>query len=244
MFFHPDLHPEGGVVELSAEESRHVAGARRLSLGDAITLFDGKGTVARACLEQVGRKGEAVRARVEAAQQRPRQVPALHLACALPKGDRQGVLLDMASQLGVDSFTPLLCGRSVVKAGANTRARLARIALEACKQSRQPYVPEIREPAAPDGFADWARQQGCTLWLAHPGPDARSLPEVLQSGDPGAPRALMVGPEGGFTDQEVDELLAAGGQAVSLGESVLRVETAGVALLAALRLCHQPGPGR
>jgi 16S rRNA (uracil1498-N3)-methyltransferase len=54
----------------------------------------------------------------------------------------------------------------------------------------------------------------------------------------------MVGPEGGFTDQEVDELLAEGGQAVSLGESVLRVETAGVALLAALRLCHQPGPGR
>src|SRR3989344_4555511 len=111
----------------------------------------------------------ALEAKLTDRQRMPNPRPAVHLACALPKGDRAAVLLDMATQLGMVRFTPLMCARNVVKPGANSRERLRRICLEACKQSRRFYLPEIEAPARPPRPGR-GRPPG-SLWIAHPTTD-------------------------------------------------------------------------
>ena len=157
--------------------------------------------------------------------------PALHLACALPKGDRQQVLLDMATQLGMTQFTPLHCERSVVKPGANSPARWKKICLEACKQSRRLHLPAMESLATVKNVTARAVAGGARVWIAHPAEDARALIDAvsLTPGDV----TVLVGPEGGFTPEEVNQAIAQGAGFISLGKPILRIETAAVALLSA-----------
>ena len=160
----------GERVTLTGDEASHALGARRLQVGGDIGLFDGQGTAARAVVTAVDRRRHTLEAKLTDRQRMPNPRPAVHLACALPKGDRAAVLLDMATQLGMVRFTPLVCTRSVVKPGANSRERLRRICLEACKQSRRFYLPEIEAPASPRELA--RRVPPGNLWIAHPTVDA------------------------------------------------------------------------
>jgi 16S rRNA (uracil1498-N3)-methyltransferase len=142
----------------------------------------------------------------------------------------------MATQLGMVRFTPLVCARSVVTPGAHSAERWRRVCLEACKQSRRFYLPEIEAPASPRELA--RRAAPGALWVAHPAAEpsalfaASSLPNTL---------TILIGPEGGFTEQEVGEVLAAGGRAFGLGAAILRIETAAVAALAAVTFGARQG---
>jgi 16S rRNA (uracil1498-N3)-methyltransferase len=160
--------------------------------------------------------------------------PSLHLACALPKGDRQQVLLDMATQLGMTRFTPLDCARSVVKPGANSPARWRKICLEACKQSRRLYLPAIEATSTLPDAARRATAEGSQVWLAHPAAQAVSITTAINQ--PVNDVTLLVGPEGGFTETEIEQAVAAGARPLTLGTSILRIETAAVALVAAFAL--------
>ncbi|HKQ29849.1 MAG TPA: RsmE family RNA methyltransferase, partial [Burkholderiales bacterium] len=143
------------------------------------------------------------------------------------KGERASVLFDMATQLGVASFTPLLCERSVVDPGTGTLERLRRVCLEACKQSRRTYLPEVHAPAK---LADALARDGIK-WIAHPtGKPLGGLSPASQ------PLTLLVGPEGGFTDQEIGDAERDGAECVALGHTILRIEAAAVALVAAIML--------
>ncbi len=225
LFYCPDL-PEivGSRALLTGDEAAHALGARRLQVHDDIGLFDGRGTAARAVVTAVDRRRKTLEAKLTDRQRMPAPRPAVHLACALPKGDRQNVLLDMATQLGMVRFTPLLCARGVVKPGPNTLERLRRICLEACKQSRRFYLPEIGAPLTPREFVRTSAPGN--LWIAHPATDAVPL-SIAHSHT----LTLLIGPEGGFTDEEVQEAIAAGARAFSLGAGILRIETAAVAAL-------------
>lgn len=227
LFYCPDL-PEvvGSRAVLTGDEASHALGARRLQLHDDIGLFDGRGTAARAVVTAVDRRRKTLEAKLTDRRRMPAPRPAVHLACALPKGDRQSVLLDMATQLGMVRFTPLLCTRGVVKPNPNTLDRLRRICLEACKQSRRFYLPEIETSASPRELAQ-ASAPG-SLWIAHPAPDAAPLSAAANANT----LTLLIGPEGGFTDEEVQAAIAAGARPFSLGSAILRIETAALATLA------------
>jgi len=232
-FFCADLGNGNARVQLALEESRHLRGARRYREGEELWLFDGRGTVARGRLVESAKSGASIEI-VERRRESPPS-PVVHLACALPKGDRQATLLDMATQLGIASFTPLTCERSVVK--ASNVERLARISLEACKQSRRAHLPELHAPKAPVEFSEWALGEQAAVWIAHASPDARALSSLLaMASTRPTVLALLIGPEGGFTTAEIDALTVSGGQLVSLGSPVLRVETAAIGMLAAVRL--------
>ncbi len=222
-FYFPGLTSAPARVTLSGEEAQHAAAARRLRPGDTVTLFDGAGTVAHADI--VGAGARSVELVLHAAQRQPPPLP-LHLACALPKGDRQATLLDMATQLGMTDFTPLRCAHSVVTPGPNSAARWQRLCLEACKQSRRAYLPRLHGALAPASVA--AARGTLPVLIAHPDgvPFAR-LRAPLRAG-----AILLIGPEGGFTPEEVAAVRAAGGEAVALGPAVLRIETAATVLLA------------
>ncbi len=233
MFYCPELATAVGELRLDGQESRHARSARRISAGDSIWLFDGRGTLARAKVRALERRtGRLLLALVAREHVTP---PRMHLtlACALPKGERQGVLLDMATQLGMSSFRPLLCERSVARPGPSTRRRWERICLQACKQSRRPHLPTIGEPLTP-ALAAALAAEGFRIWLADPAGAALAahaaaapLPDRL---------LLVVGPEGGFTRNEVAIFEAAGAERVSLGRGILRIETAALCLLGYLRL--------
>ena len=140
----------------------------------------------------------------------------------------------MATQLGMTRFTPLDCARSVVKAGANSPARWRKICLEACKQSRRLYLPAIEAGSTVHAVVRRAATEGSQVWLADPAAQAVSVTAALnqQANDV----TLLVGPEGGFTQTEMEQAVAAGARLLTLGASILRIETAAVALVAAFAL--------
>lgn len=224
------------VCDVSEEEARHLSASRRLRAGDAITLFDGTGLVADA---RVGtpRADGGLEVEVSAVRLVSRVKPAIDIASALPKGDRLATLLEAAGALAARRFIPLLCERSVVAWNPSINARGARVLVAACKQARQPHLPEVA-PAATvtDAVARSVEHQSAIL-MAHPG--GARLTEVvgrLAQDRSAAAITVLIGPEGGFTDSEVAMATDHGAMLVSLGDSVLRIELAVAATLAAFRV--------
>lgn len=227
LFYCPDLAQSEATRTLSPEETRHAA-AQRLRVGEAIALFDGAGHAAEARVQHIGARGRDLRADIiERFTMPPPPVP-LTLYCALPKGERLATLLDMATQLGMTRFTPLLCERSVVQPGAGWHARAQRICIEACKQSRRWHLPALAQPATVAAALAGARERTNCMWFAHPGAGTRpSAADIPATGV-----AMFIGPEGGFTESEAALADHVGALRVDLGPRLLRIETAAVALLA------------
>lgn len=190
--------------------AKHAAtGARRLEVGDPLCLFNGKGTVAVARIKALNDRGKTPALVIESVSQHARPKVELHLVSVLPKDDRQGVMLDMATQIGINSFTPLYCTYSVVKASEKSLTRFRRLVIEACKQSRQAFLPVIKPPATP---LDVAKRDAATILFAHPG--GSRLCDVLAGFGQSTSLTIMVGPEGGFTDDEARALGACGANKV------------------------------
>jgi 16S rRNA (uracil1498-N3)-methyltransferase len=241
-WFHVEAVPEpGDSVELDDAEARHATGSRRLTSEDRVVLFDGRGTVAEAVLAESApdRKQKRVRAMALARSIALRPQPILHLAAALPKGDRQAVMLGMATQLGMASFSPLVCAHGVVEPGPSFADRARRVCLEACKQCRCAYLPRIGEPLDPLAVARQSQSRGDVIWLAHPGGTPVRELTLGPSASPSPPAAshvVLIGPEGGFTDDEAALVASQGARVCDLGTTLLRTETAAVAVLAWLHL--------
>lgn len=227
-FFVESMPAAGGIWPLSRDEAKHATGAKRLAPGDAVVLFDGRGRVAEATLGNERSRDGSLAVVVQGVREIAPTGRRVHLVTALPKGDRLSTLIDMVTQLGVRSVTPLRCERSVV-GGTDARAdRMRRIMIEACKQARVAWLPELHDEVSVDEIARRARP----TVLLHPG--GESLTSIARTLD--ADLTLCVGPEGGFTESERTRLLAAGARQAAVGESILRIETAAVVGVAALRL--------
>jgi 16S rRNA (uracil1498-N3)-methyltransferase len=231
MFYCPGLSPEADATTVEGEEARHILTSRRLTVGDVVWIFDGRGTVARATIVTREGRTRSLRVHVHEREFIPLPHPHVELACALPKGERQAVLLDMATQLGITGFRPLLCERSIVRPGPQAVRRWHRICVEACKQSRRPHLPTIHGALTPAQTAALT-SSGCTIWVA----DSKGAPLPARPSPQVQHVLLMVGPEGGFTDAEITSVADGGGRVINLGAGVLRVETAAIALLAHVML--------
>lgn len=239
LFYSEQIAEPGATLVLTGDEAHHAAASRRLHDGDTLWLFDGLGGIARVTLLHVAARGRTLELRVEERRTESAPEPVIHLACALPKGDRQHVLLDMATQLGMTRFTPLDCERSVVKPGTNSVARWRKICLEACKQSRRLHLPVIETASTVRDVVKRAATEGSGLWLAHPAAQAVTVSTAVNHKANDV--TILIGPEGGFTEEEIGQAVAAGTKMLALGTSILRIETAAVALVAAFAL--QAGPG-
>ncbi len=229
-----------GRCDLSPEESHHAASVMRLGVGDTVELFDGRGTVAEASVTRVTRKSVTVDvARLTPPVPCPQ--PLLTLYCAVPKGPRQHVLVEKCTELGVSTLQPIISARSVVKPAASAIVRWRRYTIEAAKQARQTWLPEIHPAVSfaqslqisPGGGT--GRRTSHRL-IATPEPEAALVGVALRNSPPLTHVAAWIGPEGGFAPAELEAALAAGLQPISLGQAVLRIETAALAIAAALRL--------
>nr|WP_211176795.1 16S rRNA (uracil(1498)-N(3))-methyltransferase [Pseudonocardia acidicola] len=231
------LPPAGGSTELTGPEGRHAATVKRLRVGEEIQLADGRGGLARAVVEAVGRDSLAVHV-VERVTLDP-PAPRVVLAQALVKGDRGELAVEMATEAGVDEVLPWRAARCVAKWEAGTRgdkalARWRSTVREAAKQARRPWVPQVGEPVTTGALAGRVGEAACALVL-HEGATV-GLRELAAAGElpGGGDLLLVVGPEGGITAAEIDELVAAGARPVRLGPEVLRASTAAAVALGAL----------
>jgi 16S rRNA (uracil1498-N3)-methyltransferase len=191
--------------------------------GAKVELFDGRG---RACEAVVRDAGKQI-VTLELGENLAEILPPVEvtLASAIPKGERFDWLVEKATELGVTRLVPLLAERSVVEPRSTKLDRLRRSIVEACKQCGRSRLMTLDEPIR---FVEYlGRERSERLLIAHPG-DGR-----FRSGEL-TPCALAIGPEGGFTDREIEEALATGWRAVSLGPTLLRIETAGLAAAAAV----------
>jgi 16S rRNA (uracil1498-N3)-methyltransferase len=214
-----------GPVLLQGAEAHHLAVVCRLRAGDAVCLFNGDGHQYPARIEEVSRREVALQ--VLAVESPQRELPfRLHLAAPLPRGDRAQLLLEKLTELGVTSFTPLQTTRSVVHPRETKLDKLQRHVIEASKQCGRNVLLEVRPMMAWPAFCRAADLPARRI-LAHPGGESnRDWSEKTPGGD----TVVAVGPEGGFTDEEVALAVDAGWRLLDLGPRILRVETAAMAL--------------
>ncbi|NNC86843.1 MAG: RNA methyltransferase, partial [Akkermansiaceae bacterium] len=159
------------------------------------------------------------------------------LCVAIPKGKTMELVVQKAVELGVARIQPLVTERTVVKVhdAGKKQSKWQRVALEACKQCGQNVLPVV---AAPQAVGDWlpGRGEGAAGLVASLAGGAREFRGVLRGfAEPPAAVDLLIGPEGDFTPEEIAAAVAAGFVPVSLGGIVLRVETAALYALSALR---------
>jgi len=237
--------PGGGRVAISADEARHAAGSRRLRDGDAVTLFDGRGAVAAAHL-LVG-SGDAVHAQFTTVERRTPCAPRIEIASAVPKGDRLATLLEAIAPLSVAAWIPLECRHSVVHFSAALAQRAQRVLVAACKQSKQPFVPQIAPARSVAECCDDARARSLRVLLAHPPkhadeatPASCAAAGSASMADGAAGVLVLIGPEGGFSAEEIADAHSRGARQMSLGESILRIELAASCAAAILRLRQEP----
>lgn len=218
---------------LTGDEARHLSQVLRMKAGDSLIVFDGKGRRAAAEVLEVSR--DRVPLKVGDVLPSDLPMPAITLAQAIPKGKNMDLIVQKSVELGIAAIQPLVTRYTVVQPGEGKSEKWRRNALEACKQCGQDTLPEIAEPL---GFERWIGSQqdapGLKL-IASLAPGARPLREVLRAHPGTAQATFLVGPEGDFSAEETDAAIAAGYLPVSLGSIVLRVETATIFCLSALR---------
>ena len=227
---------------LPAELLHHLR-VRRISEGEVIPIFDGQGQIASATLIRLGNKtGELTIATVK---QQIHSEPhyGITLAQGLAGGDKMDWVIEKAVETGANRITPLQCERSVIKLNRSSDAERAQkrlihwraITQSACEQCERTVLPQV-EPiqAIADYLSEASKDQfNDTLKLIFCTGDHPSLAKMIAP-LPAQNVILLIGPEGGFTPEEIALAMKAGFQAVSLGKRILRTETAGIAAISTI----------
>ncbi len=220
----------GDSVVLEGDEARHAVVVRRIRVGERVLLVDGRGSSATCAVTSTSKA--ALSADVEAVTLEPPPSPSVTVVQAIPKGDRGELAVEVLTEIGVDRIVPWAAARSVgVWRGERADKSLARwrsTAREAGKQSRRSWLPEVTAMVATPEAAALVEEADLAVVL-HEGADA---PLATLSLDGVRSIVVVVGPEGGLTDEELSAF--GGGHVVRMGESVLRTSTAGLAAVAAL----------
>ena len=220
--------PQNGVATLLDQEAHHLSHVMRAKVGEQVTLFDGSGFEYVAKVAKLGRHDVQLAVLSSQAVDRELASP-LVLSVALPRGERQGWLVEKAVELGVSELVPVETERGVAQPTDKALERLRRAVIEAAKQCGRNRLMNVTEAKPWREFIATA-STAATRVVAHPYPPATSSNDWAQSNAAG--HCLAVGPEGGLTDQEVELASAAGWQLIALGHRILRVETAAIALAA------------
>lgn len=235
-FFAPQL-PDGAParIDLPPDQARHARTVLRLEPGAAVELFDGRGKVAEGAIASVARKGVSVDVESVAVHARPR--PLVHVAFAIPRPKRLDWLLEKASELAAASLRAVVFKHSVAGGDQLTdskRRRWQGHCLAAAKQSGLNFLPELGRTLRLAEYLALVGARGDLRLLGDIAPDAAPLAGAVASAPAPDNVHLLIGPEGGLTGDERAGALEVGFVPVRLGATTLRIETAAVALLAAV----------
>lgn len=235
--FYTDLIPEvGGLASVEGDEGFHAATVRRIRPGERLVLSDGTGTWAPCEVENVAKRG--LTARILSRTTVPRQAPTVTVVQAIPKSERSELAVELATEAGADEFIAWESQRCVARwDGERAEKGLRRwraVARSAARQSRRAYIPEVSGPLSTAKLTAWVAQRvnaGAVVALLHESGDQPLTNIPVAEVDS---IILLVGPEGGISDGEISDLVAAGAAVVRLGPTVLRTSTAAAVALGAL----------
>lgn len=232
LFYVDALPGVGGTAVVDGDEGHHASTVRRIRPGEELDLSDGHGTVAH-CVVEEAVKGR-LSARVLAVATVPRPTPTVTIAQALPKSERSELAIELATEAGADAFLAWPAQRCVARWESAAKVdkglrRWGAVARSAARQSRRAHIPEIGGLVSTADLL--ARIPGALTLVLH---ESATVP-LAEAGVADADSVLLVvGPEGGVSDQELAELTAAGARAVRLGPAVLRTSTAAAVALGAI----------
>lgn len=214
--------PTEDTARLEGDEARHLARVMRAKTGDTVELFDGQGTSWTATVQAIQRNHVLLRLDQKQSETISNK-PIITLAVALPKGDRQKWLIEKITELGTDSLVPLTTTRSVAEPTAAAISRLQRGVIESCKQSGRNRLLEITQPQSLHNLLTTSSASLRILAC----PDGTPMQSILLK--PIDNILIAIGPEGGFTDEEIRTANASGFAQMSLCQNILRIETAAIA---------------
>jgi 16S rRNA (uracil1498-N3)-methyltransferase len=215
-------------VTLDGPEGHHAADVRRLRVGETLWLTDGQGGRGKATVAAV-RRGELDVVVTDWVTQ-PESQPRLVVVQALAKGGRDEDAVESMTEIGVDEVIGWSASRSVAKWTERTSARWQSTADAAARQSRRSWWPTITGPMSTADVVDRVGRAPLALVLHESATEPLPELEMPASGEV----VVVVGPEGGISDEELAAFRAVGAYAVRLGDTVLRSSTAGVAALSAI----------
>ena len=222
----------GDRIVVEGDEAHHAVVVRRLRAGEALLLTDGRGRVANGEVAETSKRSFAVV--VDDVRDSPEPQPRVTVVQALPKGDRGELAVEVLTEIGVSRIVPWAAARCVAvwkgERAAKSHAKWAATAREAAKQARRAWHPEVVPLASTADVVALIAQADVAVVLHEDAVEPLPALALPSDGD----LLVVVGPEGGLTDAEVDQLVAAGAVSVRLGSEVLRTSTAGVAAVAAL----------
>jgi 16S rRNA (uracil1498-N3)-methyltransferase len=224
----------GATVTLDGPEGKHAVQVRRMRVGEAIQLSDGKGTRLRGAVSETATGSLTLTVEEVVKELLPQRQ--ITLVQALAKGDRDEMAIQAATELGAMAIIPWQASRSISRWDGPKKdkgqARWQQIVSEAAKQSLRAFTPEVRQILDTKELSALAKSFDLVLVLDTSAVTELSMTQLPTTGT----IALVVGPEGGIEQSELDLLEAAGAKLVSLGANVLRTSTAGPAVIAAVLL--------
>jgi 16S rRNA (uracil1498-N3)-methyltransferase len=222
----------GGTVEVTGDEARHAVVVRRTRPDEQVALTDGAGTTAVCSVAATSKS--SLTATVVSVSTTPAETPRVVVVQAIPKGDRGELAVEMLTEVGVDEIVPWAASRSVaVWRGDRADKSLAKwraSAREAAKQARRSWFPTVAEMASTSDVVRLLERASLPVVLHEAASGPMSDLPVLGRGE----IVIVVGPEGGISEDELAAFAQVGAEPVRLGSSVLRTSTAGVAATAAL----------
>ncbi|EPR77024.1 Ribosomal RNA small subunit methyltransferase E [Leifsonia rubra CMS 76R] len=227
-----DAAQVGDTVSLTQAEARHAVTVSRLAVGESISIGNGAGLTVSGPI--ITAEHTELSIRVSEVQHAERNAPAVFLAQALAKADRDELAVQVATELGVDGVIPWSAARSISRwqgpKVAKGRDRWAAIVREASKQSLRSWLPDVLDLVSTKQLAAFASTT--RMLILEPTATETLADLIVDDRD----IVLVVGPEGGVADHELELLTAAGASAIRLGSEVLRTSTAGPAALAVLNV--------
>ena len=224
---------QNGIITIEGEEAKHISKVLRYKAGEMIFVVDSCGVRYKVVLEQI--KRDYVLGKVVNQVRRENEtVVNLALACGVSTGSKMDLVIEKCTELGVRKFIPVLTQQGMVEIDepAKIKKKLARwnkVAIAAMKQSLRCYLPKIEEPVSLSELALKTIDYDRSL-IASLEPEAKSLKDSLQAEVPFKDILLLVGPEAGFSEEELELGRERGFVAVKLGPRRLRTETACVLL--------------
>ncbi|QDV43064.1 Ribosomal RNA small subunit methyltransferase E [Stieleria neptunia] len=238
-YYAPDLAPGGGLVPLSDAEASHAARVMRAKVGDVITLFDGCGHESESSIVSIDKRNCVVQAAAAVAIDREPKCRT-HLGIALPKPERCKEMIERLTELGVHRVTPLVCQRTQRPPTDSLLTKLRRIVIESSKQCERNVLMTIDAPTSMEAFL--AEPRDGVRWIAHPdGKPIQSLAaqslaaqSLAAEIDAATSATVLIGPEGGFSDEEVQTAVDSGYRQIGLAARIYRVETAACVVAAHL----------
>ena len=230
--YSPQTMAIGDCIELEAGAARHLTSALRMSPGQVITLFNGQGGEYTAELIEA-KKGKAKVSITNFDQVSRESSLSIHLAIGISRGERMDWIMQKATELGVSEITPLFTERCEVKlSGDRLEKRVGhwqQVAISACEQSQRNTVPLVNKPKK---LEQWQASCDASLKLVL---HHRTKSSLTDTPRPSAEVALLIGPEGGLSEREIEQAIALNFQPLALGPRVLRTETAPLAAIAILQ---------